>query len=147
MGSWKLPGLGGSTPEAECQWWADRLGDEKTRRGRLSAYEKMLTVFPHPRRRLTLRLPALLLVSGDGDATDAAAIIRDMCLLSGAGFPDVLVVDLDTKFTSDVCRAFVKRLGLTGCTRTPPSRWSGPLSNTLARTPTAARTTGTVISR
>ena len=36
--------------EAECQWWADRLVDEKTRGGRLSAYEKMPTVFPHRRR-------------------------------------------------------------------------------------------------
>ena len=44
-------------------------------------------------------------------ATDAAAIIRDMCLRSGAGFPDVLVVDHDAKFTSDVFRAFVKSMG------------------------------------
>ena len=35
-------------------------------------------------------------------ATDAEAIIRDMCLRSGAGFPDVLVVDHDAKFTSEV---------------------------------------------
>ena len=52
LDSGKLPGLGGSTPEAECQWWADRLGDEKTRGDRLSAYEKMMpTVFPHLTRR------------------------------------------------------------------------------------------------
>ena len=44
-------------------------------------------------------------------ATDAAAIIRDMCLRSGAGFPDVLVVDHDAKFTSEVFRAFVKSMG------------------------------------
>ena len=44
-------------------------------------------------------------------AADAAVIIRDMCLRSGAGFPDVLVVDHDPKFTSDVFRAFVKSMG------------------------------------
>ena len=44
-------------------------------------------------------------------ATDAAAIIRDMCLRSGDGFPDVLVVDHDSKFTSEVFRAFVKGWG------------------------------------
>ena len=44
-------------------------------------------------------------------ATDAAEIIRDMCLRSGAGFPDVLVVDHDPKFTSEVFRAFVKGMG------------------------------------
>ena len=41
-------------------------------------------------------------------AADAAALIRDMCLRSGDGFPDVLVVDHDSKFTSEVFRAFVK---------------------------------------
>ena len=45
-------------------------------------------------------------------AADAAAIIRDMCLRSGDGFPDVLVVDHDSKFTSEVFRAFVKGWGL-----------------------------------
>ena len=44
-------------------------------------------------------------------AADAAAIIRDMCLRSGDGFPDVLVVDHDAKFTSEVFRAFVKGMG------------------------------------
>ena len=44
-------------------------------------------------------------------AADAATIIRDMCLRSGAGFPDVLVVDHDAKFTSDVFRAFAKSMG------------------------------------
>ena len=44
-------------------------------------------------------------------ATDAAEIIRDMCLRSGDGFPDVLVVDHDPKFTSDVFRAFVRSMG------------------------------------
>ena len=34
-----------------------------------------------------------------------------MCLRSGAGFPDVLVVDHDAKFTSDVFRAFAKSMG------------------------------------
>ena len=44
-------------------------------------------------------------------AADAAEIIRGMCLLSGDGFPDVLVVDHDPKFTSDIFRAFVKGMG------------------------------------
>ena len=42
-------------------------------------------------------------------ATDAAEIIRDMCLRSGAWFPDVLVMDHDAKFTSEV---FLRRLGV-----------------------------------
>jgi hypothetical protein len=33
-----------------------------------------------------------------------------MCLRSGAGFPDVLVVDRDPKFASEVFRAFVKSM-------------------------------------
>ena len=51
------------------------------------------------------------------EATDTAAdaadseIIRDMCLRSGAGFSDVLVVDHDAKFTSEVFRAFVTSMG------------------------------------
>ena len=44
-------------------------------------------------------------------ATDAAVIIRDMCLRSGTGFPDALVMDHDAKFTSEVFRAFVKGWG------------------------------------
>ena len=32
-------------------------------------------------------------------AADSAAIIRDMCLRSGDGFPDVLAVDHGAKFT------------------------------------------------
>ena len=44
-------------------------------------------------------------------AADAAAIIRDMCLRSGDGFPDVLVVHHDSKFTSDVVSAFIKGVG------------------------------------
>ena len=44
-------------------------------------------------------------------AADAGEIIRDMCLRSGAGFPDVIVVDHDAKFTSQVFRAFVKSMG------------------------------------
>jgi hypothetical protein len=44
-------------------------------------------------------------------AADATAIIRDMCFWSGAGFPDVLVVDHDPKFTSEVFRPFVKSMG------------------------------------
>ena len=41
-------------------------------------------------------------------ATDTAAIICDMCLRSGAGFPDALVVDHYAKFTSEIFLAFVK---------------------------------------
>ena len=46
----RLPGLGGSRPEAEKQWWAG-----KTREGRQCTFEKMprlraYEVFPHPRR-------------------------------------------------------------------------------------------------
>ncbi len=46
-------------------------------------------------------------------AADAAEIIRDMCLRSGDGFPDMLVpvVDHDPKFRSDVFLAFVKGMG------------------------------------
>ncbi len=44
-------------------------------------------------------------------AADAVAIIRDMCLRSGDGFPDVLVVDHDSKFTSALFRSFVKGWG------------------------------------
>ena len=44
-------------------------------------------------------------------AADAAEIIRDLCLRSGTGFPDVLVVDHDPKFTSAMFRAFVKSMG------------------------------------
>jgi hypothetical protein len=44
-------------------------------------------------------------------AADAAEIIRDMCLRSGDGFPDVLVVNHDPKFTSQVFQAFVKSMG------------------------------------
>jgi hypothetical protein len=44
-------------------------------------------------------------------AADAAAIIRDMCLQSGDGFPDVLVVDSDSKFPSALFRSFVKGWG------------------------------------
>ena len=44
-------------------------------------------------------------------ATDATAVIRDMCLRSGAGFPDALVANHDAKLTSEVFRAFVKGWG------------------------------------
>ena len=44
-------------------------------------------------------------------AADAAEIIRNLCLRSGTGFPDVLVVDHDPKFTSNVFRAFAKGMG------------------------------------
>jgi hypothetical protein len=58
-------------------------------------------------------------------AADAATIIRDMpvCLRSGAGFPYVLVVQVDrghdseSKFrvTSEVFRAFVKSIMMGSC--------------------------------
>ncbi len=38
-------------------------------------------------------------------------IIRDICLRSGDGFPDVHVIDHDSKFTSDLFRSFVKGWG------------------------------------
>ncbi len=41
-------------------------------------------------------------------AADAAAIIRDLCLRSGDSFPNVFLVDHDSKFTSKVFQAFVK---------------------------------------
>ena len=46
-------------------------------------------------------------------AADAVTIIqvRDMCLRSCAGFPNVLVVDHNAKFTSNVFRAFAKSMG------------------------------------
>ncbi len=44
-------------------------------------------------------------------AADAAAIIRDMCLRSGDGFPDALAVDHDSELTSDVLCALVKGWG------------------------------------
>jgi hypothetical protein len=44
-------------------------------------------------------------------AADAAEIIQDLCLRAGTGFPDVLVVDHDPKFTSEVFCAFVKGMG------------------------------------
>ena len=44
-------------------------------------------------------------------AAEAAEIIRDMCLCSCDGFPNVLVVDHDPKFTSDAFRAFVRSMG------------------------------------
>jgi hypothetical protein len=43
--------------------------------------------------------------------SDAAEIICDMCLRSGGGFPDVLVVDHNSKLTSAVFRAFAKGMG------------------------------------
>jgi hypothetical protein len=44
-------------------------------------------------------------------ATEATEIIRDMCLRSCDEFPEVLVVDHDPKFTSDVFWAFAKGMG------------------------------------
>jgi hypothetical protein len=49
--------------------------------------------------------------NGDCSRRRAAAIICDRCLRSDAGFPDVLVVDDDPKFTSELFRAFVKSMG------------------------------------
>ncbi len=37
--------------------------------------------------------------------------VHDMCLRSRHGFPDVLVVNHDSNFTSEVFRAFVKGWG------------------------------------
>ncbi len=65
-------------------------------------------------------------------ATDAADITRDMCLRSGDGFPDVLVVDHDPKFTSDVFRAFAWARAswlARRTTRTPTLRLSGPTAS------------------
>ncbi len=44
-------------------------------------------------------------------AADPAEIIGDKCLRSGDGFPNVLVVEHDPKFTSDVFGAFVRSMG------------------------------------
>ena len=52
-----------------------------------------------------------VLTRATATAADAAEIIRNMCLRSGDGFPDVLVVDHDPNFTSEVFRAFVKSMG------------------------------------
>jgi hypothetical protein len=72
-------------------------------------------------------------------AADAAAIIRDMCLRSGHGFPEVLVVDQDSTFTSVEFRAFAKGMG--SClifgsayhknTNTKMERANGVISDTL----------------
>ena len=44
-------------------------------------------------------------------AKDAADILVEMCMRSGDGLPDVIVVDHDAKFTSALFRAFVKSMG------------------------------------
>ena len=44
-------------------------------------------------------------------AKDAADIIVEMCMRSGDGMPDVIVVDHDPKFTSKLFTAFVKSMG------------------------------------
>ena len=44
-------------------------------------------------------------------AKDAADIIVEMCMRSGDGMPDVIVVDHDPKFTSALFGAFVKSMG------------------------------------
>ena len=44
-------------------------------------------------------------------AQDAARIMVEMCLRSGDGLPDVIVVDHDAKFRSEVFQAFVKEMG------------------------------------
>ena len=73
-------------------------------------------------------------------AADAAAIIRGKCLRSGDGFPDVLVVDHDSKFTGGVFSAFVKGWGSTLIVGSayhkdtigiiiPTPRWSGPTAS------------------
>ena len=60
-------------------------------------------------------------------AADAAAIILGMCLRSGDGFPDVLVVDHDSKFTSEVFRALVKGWG--SCLALPRRMRCSPMVN------------------
>ncbi len=87
-------------------------------------------------------------------AADAAAIIRDICLRSGDGFPDVLVVDHDSKFTSKVFWAFVRSMGsslIVGSAyhkntnaKVEPTASS---ATHCAPSPTAARTTGTATCR
>jgi hypothetical protein len=78
-------------------------------------------------------------------AADAAAIIRNMCLRSGDGFPDVLVVDHDSKFTSAFpssrarCSAPSPRAWARASssarrtTRTPTPRWNGPTALSVTR--------------
>ena len=44
-------------------------------------------------------------------ATNAAKHILDMALRSGDGIPDVLVVDHDPKFASNLFREFTRRIG------------------------------------
>ena len=68
-------------------------------------------------------------------AADAAVIIRDMCLRSGDGFPDVLVVGHDPK--RDVFRAFVMGPSLIvgsayhNKTNAKVERANGVISNTV----------------
>ncbi len=88
-------------------------------------------------------------------AADAAAIIRDMCLRSGDGFPDVLVVDHESKFTNEVFRAFFK--GCCSClivgsayhknANANVERANGVAATHVAPSPTAARTTETATCR
>ena len=55
-------------------------------------------------------------------AADAAAIIRDLCLRSGDGFPDVLVVVHYSKFTSEVFQASATRCAhMPMAARLPPA--------------------------
>ena len=49
--------------------------------------------------------------SATATAKDAADILVDMCMRSGDGLPDVIVVDRCAKFTSALFRAFVKSMG------------------------------------
>ncbi len=76
-----------------------------------------------------------------------------MCLRSGDGFPDVLVLDHwhNPKFTSEVFLAFVKSMGsclIVGSayhknTNAMFEQANGVISDTLRATPRGARTTGT----
>jgi hypothetical protein len=80
-------------------------------------------------------------------------IICDMCLWSGDGFPDVLVVNHDPKFTSMVFWVLVKSLGsclIVGFesayrknTNAKVERANSVISDTLLPAPTDTRTTGT----
>ena len=83
-------------------------------------------------------------------AEDAAEIIRDMCLRSDDGFPDILLVEHDSKFISEVFRAFVNGWGSCLVVGVPQERqqrhWASSATR-CARAPTAAGTTGTVTCR
>ena len=99
LDSGKLPCLGGCTPEAECQWWADRLGDETTRRVWLSACEKMPTVFPH------LRQSPVVGVLNPGDAWRGLTRRRAAQNCRSKGRPFLLVIEWAAELSCDTNRS------------------------------------------